>query len=223
MKSLVTVLLFALSLLVPSLAFSAEWTPLQLSLVHPLQIFPQETRVEGFRFNLIYGVNDQMSGVDIGLVNRTTGTTQGLQLGAFPFGGFNITEDLEGFQFAGFYGGVNIANKNVSGVQISGAFAGANIAAGDVTGLQIAGILAGLNRAGNLQGIQISGFFLGVNLAQNVDGAQLTTIYNQAQDVTGLQVGLVNICRNMKGVQIGLANIIKESKVPFLPVVNARF
>lgn len=223
MKTFVVVLLSVFSLLIPFSAFSAEWTPLQVSLIHPVQVFPKETKVQGLRINLLYGVNDEMAGIDLGLVNRTMGTTQGLQLGAFPFGGFNITEDLEGIQFAGFYGGANIANKDVSGVQISGVWAGANFANGDVSGLQVAGIIGGINKAGNLDGIQIAGILLGVNLAKNTKGIQLATLYNQAEEMKGLQIGIVNVCKQMRGVQIGVANIIKESKLPFFPIVNAGF
>jgi hypothetical protein len=195
---------FALFSLFAVSAHAADSTPFQLALFHPVQLFPKETRVQGLRIDLLYGVNDELSGVDLGLVNRTTGPTQGLQLGAFPFGGVNITDSLDGLQFAGFW-------------------AGANFASGDVTGLQIAGILGGMNIAGNLKGVQISGLLLGLNMAQNTRGLQLATLYNQAEDMQGLQLGLVNICTRMRGVQIGLANVIKESKVPFFPIINASF
>lgn len=223
MKVFVVVLLTVCSLLSPSLGFSAEWTPLQVALLHPVQIFPKETKVQGFRLNLLYGVNDEMAGIDLGLINRTTGKTQGLQLGAFPLGGFNVTEELEGIQFAGFYGGANIANKDVSGVQISGIWAGANVAGGDVSGMQIAGVIGGINKAENLDGIQIAGILLGVNLAKNTKGIQLATLYNQAEDMEGLQIGIVNVCKKMRGVQIGVANIIQEGKLPFFPIINAGF
>lgn len=223
MKTFALIMLSFFSLFIPVSAYSTEWTPLQVSLVHPVQVFPKETKVQGLRINLLYGVNDEMAGIDLGLINRTTGTTQGLQLGAFPFGGFNITENLEGIQFAGFYGGANIAHKDVSGAQISGIWAGANFANRDVTGLQLAGIVGGINKAGNLDGIQIAGILLGVNLAQNTKGVQLATLYNQAEEMKGLQIGIVNVCKQMRGVQIGLANIIKESTLPFFPVINAGF
>jgi hypothetical protein len=80
-----------------------------------------------------------------------------------------------------------------------------------------------MNIAGNLKGVQISGLLLGLNMAQNTRGLQLATLYNQAEDMQGLQLGLVNICTRMRGVQIGLANVIKESKVPFFPIINASF
>jgi len=111
----------------------------------------------------------------------------------------------------------------MSGAQISGIWAGANFANGDVTGLQLAGIIVGINKAGNLDGIQIAGILLGVNLAQNTNGIQLATLYNQAEEMKGLQIGIVNVCKQMRGVQIGVVNIIKESKLPFFPIINAGF
>ena len=74
-----------------------------------------------------------------------------------------------------------------------------------------------------LRGAQISGVFIGVNVAQNTKGLQLTTLYNQADAMEGLQVGLVNVCKRMYGVQIGLVNVILESSWPFFPIVNASF
>jgi len=197
-------------------AHAAERAPFQLSLVHPLQIYPRETQVRGLRINLLYGVNDEVKGLDVGVVNRTTGLTQGLQYGVV-----NITEKLNGLQFSGIYVGANIATEDVSGGQIFFSLVGFN-KSGNVKGLQLAGLLAGLNMAKDLKGTQISGI-LGVNLAENTTGVQLATLYNQAEEMKGVQIGLVNICRQMTGVQIGLANIIKESEVPFFPIVNARF
>jgi len=203
MKSIVALLSLLVLLTIPMTALSAESTPIQLSLLHPVQVFSKETKVQGLRINLLYGVNDEMTGIDLGVINRTTGPTQGLQLGLFPFGGINITEDLHGLQFAGFWGGVNLAYGNVSG-------------------LQLAGILAGFNKANDLNGIQIAGI-IGVNLAKDTNGAQISTLYNQANEIRGFQLALVNVCEKMEGVQIGLANIIKDSSPAFLPIINARF
>lgn len=204
MKSNVFLLSLMFLILFSFPAFSAETTPIQISLFNPIQLFQQETKVQGLRLNILYGVNKEMTGIDIGVVNQTNGPTQGLQLGLFPFGGFNITNELEGVQFAGFFGGANSANGNVSG-------------------MQLAGILAGFNKAENLTGIQIAGILLGVNLAKDTKGIQIATLYNQAEQLSGLQIGLVNVVNNLHGVQIGLANIVRESSPVFLPIVNARF
>ncbi len=203
-------------------AHAAEWTPFQLALVNPVQLFPEQTTVDGVRINLLYGVNKEVNGVDYGVVNRTTGTTQGVQLGAFPFGGVNMSENLYGMQFGGILGGVNIAGGDVEGLQFSGIFGGIN-KAGNLKGVQVAGALGGINMAENVSGAQIAGSYLGINLVKNMSGVQIGTIYNQARVMEGLQLGLVNVCNKMHGIQLGLVNIITESNVPFFPVVNARF
>ena len=204
MNLLRNALLFILIAFFANSAHAADSTPFQLSLINPVQLFPQETSVKGLRINLLYGVNKEVDGVDLGAVNRTTGMTKGVQLGAFPFGGVNITGDLVGLQLGGFFGGVNVAT-------------------GDVAGVQIAGIIGGVNTAANVRGAQLSGAFLGVNVAKDVTGFQATTLYNQARAMEGLQLGLVNVCQRMYGVQIGLVNVIRESSLPFFPIVNASF
>ena len=60
-----------------------------------------------------------------------------------------------------------------------------------------------MDRAEDLNGFQISGMLIGINIAEDATGAQLTTVYNQADAMQGLQLGLVNVCRTMHGVQIG--------------------
>jgi hypothetical protein len=220
--------LFKSSILVVVLSFyaisahAAEWTPFQLSLFSPVQLFPEETIVQGVRINILYGVNKELDGIDYGVINRTTGTTKGAQVGAFPLGGINITESLYGAQIGGILGGVNVANGEVNGLQLSGIFGGVNNA-GNIEGAQIGGFIGGLNKADNLSGLQLSGFYVGINIAKDVKGAQIGTIFNKAETIEGLQLGLVNVCNKMKGVQIGLVNVIMESELPFFPFVNASF
>ena len=258
MSRVYKILLVLIISIVASNAYAVEWTPLQLSLVSPVQVFPEETKVNGIRVNLIYGVNKGLNGIDYGPVNHTKGVTNGVQAGAFPIGGVNITEDLNGLQIGGIFGGVNIS-KNFNGLQVAGIFGGVNISNGEDNGLQvsglfggvnnagnldgaqiggiwggvnnaknldgvqISGILGGLNMADNLNGVQIAGIFLGINIAEDTNGIQLATIYNQANSMSGLQLGLVNNCKKMRGVQIGLVNIIRDNALPFFPVINASF
>jgi len=98
--------------------------PIQLSLITPIQIFYEEAPITGLRFNLLYGRQSSVVGLDIGLVNHTTsGVSKGFQYGLVGindarFVGWadnfvNISkEDFEGLQ-TGF---VNSAN-HCSGVQ----------------------------------------------------------------------------------------------------------
>jgi len=222
MKLFKQMILVILMLSIAVSAHAVEWTPFQLSFFNPVQLFPEETKVQGVRINLLYGVNKELDGIDYGLVNRTKGTTNGVQVGAFPFGGVNITENLNGVQIGGVIAGANLASGEDKGFQLAGIAGGVN-SAGNMDGIQLAGIWAGVNMADNLNGIQISGVFVGVNIAKDAKGLQIGTIYNQANAMEGLQFGLVNVCNKMKGIQIGLVNVIKESKLPFFPIVNASF
>ena len=69
---------------------TAQEKPIQLSLFNPVQIVPEDQSVKGFRFNLIYGKNATVTGLDIGLVNMTTSLETGVQLGGVSItdGGF---------------------------------------------------------------------------------------------------------------------------------------
>ena len=71
-----------LALFAAGSARAEEAKPINLSLFTPIQIFPAETSIHGFRLSLLYGVNHEMHGVDLGLVNRATGSVDGFQWGA---------------------------------------------------------------------------------------------------------------------------------------------
>ena len=74
--------LAALTFIFISMPSQAQDRPIQVSLVTPIQIFPEDNSITGFRLNLIYGRNISITGLDLGLVNHTTaGTSKGVQLG----------------------------------------------------------------------------------------------------------------------------------------------
>lgn len=113
--------------------------PAQFAFFEPWQVFDKDTSIGGFRFNLIYGYNKDVTGLDFGMVNRASGTVSGIQLGA-----------------------VNIVEGNFTGWQSSVA----NVNGGDVVGLQtgfynsaggkMAGVQVGFyNVAGSLNGLQL--------------------------------------------------------------------
>jgi hypothetical protein len=103
----------------------AQPRPIQIALVTPVQIFPEDESITGIRWNILYGRNITVRGLDFGLINHTTG---GLSKGA-QFGLVGIVEsdylglqhnfvnytrgDFEGFQW-GFF---NYA-KHVGGFQL---------------------------------------------------------------------------------------------------------
>jgi hypothetical protein len=60
--------------------------PFQFALFHPLQIRDESASITALRFNLIYGKNVSVSGLDIGLANHCTGgESVGLQYGLVGF------------------------------------------------------------------------------------------------------------------------------------------
>lgn len=108
----------------------------------------------------------------------------------------------------------NATMTNVNGLQVAFAVNGAL----NVNGLQASIFLNGSN---DLNGIQFSyfrnmaegtvngiqaGIILG-NLAQNLNGLQIGLL-NGSAEVNGVQIGIINICGKLRGVQIGAFNIL---------------
>lgn len=133
----------------------AETSHLQVSLFHPLQFIPDNYSIDAFRLDLIYGVNQDLRGVDLGLVNEAGGSVKGFELGADN----RVSKDFSGVQIGLFnqvkweYKGVqlgllaNITGHSCDGVQV----AIYNDAQEDMRGLQF-GIV---NHSGSLYGVQI--------------------------------------------------------------------
>ena len=116
----------------------AEEKPVQIGLFEPVQIFPASTSVKGVRISLNYGVNQDLTGFDWGLVNRLHGDMTGVQWGFVNL----VDGDSYGWQDAF----VNITGGRASGLQL-----GFFNKAGQVHGIQF-GIW---NQAGTLEGLQI--------------------------------------------------------------------
>ena len=84
--------------------------PIQLSLVSPIQIFPENYTITGVRLSLIYGRNASVTGLDWGLVNHTTsGESMGVQFGLVGI----ADADFVGWQDNAF----NIVKGNFKGLQ----------------------------------------------------------------------------------------------------------
>lgn len=117
-RLIVLALLFVLVVVLGSQVRAGEQA-IQLSLFTPIQIHPEGEIVSGFRFNLLYGRQATVVGLDLGLVNHTTtGLSKGVQWGLVNYtdasflgmqhGMVNVTmKDFEGFQ----WGFVNYAHK----------------------------------------------------------------------------------------------------------------
>jgi len=145
-------ILFCLAAFLAAPAFAMEMTPFQLGIVGPkVQLFPAETDVVGLRLNLVLSDNEDVMGIDFGLVSKAD-RMSAIQLNlvnivrsefaGLSLGLFNQMGSMSGFQ-AGLF---NNVTHDMTGFQL-GLF---NVA-DDATGFQI-GLF---NRTVSLQGIQI--------------------------------------------------------------------
>jgi hypothetical protein len=196
-----------------SLSAQEKHKPFQIALYNPVQIVSQEISVHGFRWNVLYGENENMVGFDMGIVNKTNGLQRGAQIGIV-----SITKgDFEGFRM----GVVNIGEGNMNGytrgmVNLIGgegngwASGGVNVLDDNFTGL-ISGVV-------NVQyAKQLKGAMIGVVNVINEPKEEIKD--GKKIKRKGTQIGLVNITESMKGVQIGLININKSAKIKFFPFI----
>ena len=231
--------LLVFTFLINSSLFANDAKPFQISLVNPAQLYDEQTEIAGLRLNLVYGVNETVSFLDIGLVNEVNGDLKN----AIQTGLVNIThQNTDGYQtsLANFTGGnlsgwqasatFNIADGNTSGLQVSpaynyaGSLCGMQLSAVNITSQNSIGYQGGLVNIAyaDFSGIQDAAF---VNYTSgNFKGIQSACIYNYAYSVTGLQIGLVNITKDLNGIQIGLFNINGNDRpCEFLPFINFSF
>ncbi|MBQ9693860.1 MAG: hypothetical protein IJV69_03810 [Kiritimatiellae bacterium] len=83
---------------------------------------------------------------------------------------------------------------------------------GALRGLSLTGLVAAHQE---MSGWQLSGL---ANDAKTVRGAQTALGINVAQDVRGVQVGILNLADDLKGVQIGLINVNRAGWA--FPLIN---
>jgi len=180
------------------------WSPIGLSIVTPAQLPYVTSDVYGLRLNCIFGCNENVKGIDIGLAGAATGVEQGIQCGLVDV----VYGDAAGLQVAG----LSYNGGEFDGLQVSSLFNWNELA---VCGVQISTI--------NVDKTEFRGLaFGGLDMANSVVGAQIGGM-NLADSVNGLQLGFLNACNKMKGVQIGLVNMITSSKLPVMVVANAWF
>jgi len=130
---------------------NAEIRPIQLAIWPPLQLFPPEDTIHGVRLSL-YGLNQEVQGLDLGIFSRTTGKVVGLQYGIVGLTEGNFT----GWQD----NAVNITEGKFTGFQ-SGLFNYSNDAEGFLCGL--------VNVTTSMNGLQL-GF---INYTRRLHGLQL--------------------------------------------------
>ncbi len=164
------VLALLMSALSAGASIASGGQPIQVALFNPVQIVNEKQSISGLRISLLYGLNQDVQGLDWGFVSHTRGN-----------------------EFAWQVGGVGIVEKDFTGWQDNWV----NMSQGEFTGLA-------------------SGVF---NQGNDVNGVQFGFV-NVAQHMHGLQLGLLNMTQTMHGLQIGVANMIQKGKTPFLPIVN---
>jgi hypothetical protein len=131
-------------------------------------------------------------------VGWVDGSARGVQLAAIA--------NVVGGQFRGVQVGAgNLAFSDVTGVQASALVSSTE---GAFSGLQFSSTV---NRvAAGMTGAQVAA---GLNFAQEVRGLQLGLV-NISEGVVGAQVGLVNIGSTVRGLQLGLLNVSDDATVP---------
>jgi len=212
-------------------AVAADWTPIQVSLCPPAQLFRAQTPVYGLRLNLLVGYNAEVAGLDMGFANYADDVTAvqvGLMNGARRFAGIQLG-------LANFAGGCSAIGE-VHFPPVS------SVTDTDQS-VRLRGVQIGLfNDSGNKGPMSLppdesappsrvtswresehrimprglptdrrydySGIQLGIaNFADRIRGMQIGTLVNEADEVHGLQIAIFkNYARVLHGVQIGLLN-----------------
>jgi hypothetical protein len=139
------------------------FTPIQVSLATPIQLFPETWDVAGLRLDLIQGRNHNTGLIDVGVLNQTVERQVGLQVGVLWNG---VGGEMTGIQVAG------ILNSTGESYLTQGLQVACINSAGDATGLQV-GVYN--HTSGGMAGMQIG--------LVNVSGGGLN----------GIQIGLINV------------------------------
>ena len=154
-SAIIIVLTLFLGSLCPS-PVDAQDKPFQLALFNPAQIRGEEESIFIFRFNLIYGKNVSIKGLDLGLANHLTGgESKGLQWGLIGI--------VEGDFIGWMDNAINIVDGHFGGLQ-SGFYNGL----GDGEAVQFGFV----NNAADMSGFQL-GF---INMAESMYGLQIGLI-----------------------------------------------
>jgi len=165
----------------------------ELSLFSPVQIGDVTDNVKGIRINLFYAVNNDLKGLDWGILGlgKNTGDVVGVQ---WNFIGSIVEGDMIGWQ-TGIYTHTKGEFQGLKGGLV-------NINDGDFYGWQAGFITLGNSKVVGLQ----TGLF---NRASEMEGLQLGLI-NYSEKLYGVQIGLANIN-------------VEADPLYFFPFVNASF
>lgn len=137
-KTAKMVWLGAVAVALAGMVEAMAWSPIQVGLFGGnVQICAPETEIAGLRLNLPYSENDDVSGLDLGIVSGAA-SFSGLRLNAV-----NLSDEHSG--------GVEIGLVNVDKGEMVGWQCGIFNYAGSMRGFQ----LGLINKCGSLYGIQI--------------------------------------------------------------------
>jgi len=177
-------ILLGMLVLMSSLSFAN--TPVQLSTLGGINL--PDGNVTGVRFPLLYGKTDTVKGVDLHL----------LAVGE--------TNNFTGVQFPLLIAGGNIVNNEFKGAGF-GLF---NLHKGQSTGA----LLGLVNMSANVKGLQWGA----VNYSTGRSTVDLGLV-NISQGAA-FQLGFFNMTNDLTGVQLGLINMAKTGFLPIFPFFN---
>lgn len=176
---------FLAAALLPVLGARAQSHPFQAALWAPdIQFVPATDDVSGLRLQ-IYGENRNVTGLDVGVANVTTGDFTGV---------------------AGVLFFVPTLYNEVSGSTTGWQVGAINVTRGPVQAWQ--GGLVSINRDDFL-GLQTSAVNWNEPSTSDLRGVQLAFV-NTAGAVEGVQLGFINYARTLRGVQLGLWNEVSS-------------
>lgn len=154
-------------------------------------------------------------GVNIGLL------TMSLKQQPFNIYGVNLNADVASFIFA-IYGLALLSDNSFAhmadtvDLEYDGTMKGISISGGGlfmtsrVHGLSINGVMF---FADEMKGVVVTGT---QSMCTNFAGVMISGLRNRSVKGRGVQVGLLNVCRDFKGIQVGLWNINGKRKLPFI-------
>jgi len=184
-------------------------------------------RIDGVGIGILgVGAQDRFRGIGIGAAGvGSGGDLEGLMIGGLGVGsghditgigvgglGIGSSGTLRGAFVGGFGAG---SGADIEGIVVGGLGAGAS---GDMTGIVVGGLGAG---ARNVRGALVSAGW--TRLEHGTLNGFSMGAFNQLKGVQhGLAIGIVNYAEELHGVQVGLINIARNnsSATRILPIVN---
>ena len=167
--------------------------------------FSKNSIAAGFQFSVLdadFPPSDNVKGAKVGLLYSDTSKVTGLDLSLF---GLSERDNMTGFDLGLFFGAHKV-NNEFKGVSLSLL----NWHEGTDTGLNI-GLV---NYVNEVRGVNFGGF----NIINKQSIADLGFINYSESSL--LQIGFINMAQNLEGIQIGLVNYAANGIFPVLPLIN---